>query len=101
MTMQKIQNVTPVTPIYDEDNLPDELFYPEELAELNAGALCTTTVGEILEPSDSDYDEGPDDEVEDGCMITDGVGEIIDPEEATPFWDVFPEEEDTPETEML
>ena len=76
MNEQKIQNATPIIPVYDEDNLPDELFYPEGLDDPNgpnADALRATAIGEIIEL------------------------EVEDAQEKS--WDLLPEEVDTPETE--
>lgn len=49
MKLRKEQNTVP---IYDEDDLPDEQFYPEGLDDSNgpnAGAMSATGVGEILD----------------------------------------------------
>lgn len=76
MKKQKIQNAAPIIPVYDEDNLPDEIFYPEGLNDSNgpnADALRATAIGEIIEPEAEDAQEK--------------------------FWDLLPEEVDTPETE--
>lgn len=53
MNEQKIQNTAPIIPVYDEDNLPDECFYPEGLDDPNgpnADAMRATAIGEIIEP---------------------------------------------------
>lgn len=76
MNEQKIQNAAPIIPVYDEDNLPDECFYPEGLNDSNgpnADALRATAIGEIIEL------------------------EVEDAQEKS--WDLLPEEVDTPETE--
>ncbi len=36
-------------PLYDDDNLPDELFYPEDIDDSNAPAMHATAIGEIIE----------------------------------------------------
>lgn len=117
MNEQKIQNAAPIIPVYDEDNLPDERFYPEGLDDPNgpnADALRATASGEVIEPenatlpipeedepffedctSDPDY---PDKEL---IVKADLVGEILDPEEEYASqlkpWDILPEEEDSSE----
>ena len=81
MNEQKIQNAAPIIPVYDEDNLPDELFYPEGLNDSNgpnADALRATAIGEIIEP-----------EAECASQVS-----------QTKAYDILPEELDTAETEM-
>ena len=76
MNEQNIQPTAPISPVYDEDNLPDEFFYPEGLNDPNgpnADALHATAIAEIIEP-----------ETEDSQVQS---------------WDLLPEEVDTPETE--
>jgi hypothetical protein len=103
MKKQKIQNAAPIIPVYDEDNLPDEIFYPEGLNDPNgpnADALRATAIGEIIEPEDSDssqvsqakaYDVFPEE-------LDTAETETPDTQEASvPLWDVLPEEEDSSE----
>ena len=107
MKKQKNQNAAPIIPVYDEDNLPDELFYPEGLDDSNGpnvGAMRATAIGEIIEPA-KDFDDGePEYEMESGDLPV-GLGEIIEPEDfdssrvsQAKAYDVLPEELDTAET---
>lgn len=102
MKKQKTQNAAPIIPVYDEDNLPDELFYPEGLDDPNgpnAGAMRATAIGEIIEPEDFDssqvsqakaYDVLPEE-------LDTAETETPDYQEAdVPLWDVLPEEVDAP-----
>lgn len=109
MNEQKIQNAAPIIPVYDEDNLPDELFYPEGLDDSNgpnADALRATAIGEIIEPTEVFDDNEPECEMESGDLPV-ALGEIIEPEDSdssqvsqAKAYDVLPEELDTAETEM-
>ena len=109
MKKQKTQNAAPIIPVYDEDNLPDELFYPEGLDDPNgpnAGAMRATAIGEIIEPAEDFDDNEPECELESGDLTAE-VGEIIEPNVSEPSqvsqakaYDVLPEELDTAETEM-
>jgi hypothetical protein len=109
MKKQKNQNAAPIIPVYDEDNLPDELFYPEGLDNPNgpnAGAMRATAIGEIIEPAKDFDDNEPECEMESGDLPV-ALGEIIEPEaecasqvSQAKAYDVLPEELDTAETEM-
>ncbi len=103
MNEQKIQNTAPIIPVYDEDNLPDELFYPEGLDDPNgpnADALRTTAIGEIIEPEAEcasqvsqakAYDVLPEE-------LDTAETEMPDTQEASvPLWDLLPEEVDSSE----
>ncbi len=102
MKKQKVQNAAPIIPVYDEDNLPDEQFYPEGLDDPNgpnADAMRATAVGEIIEPEVADssqdsqangYDILPEEEDTAETEIPDVQ------EDGVPQWDVLPEELDTP-----
>ena len=82
MKKQKNQNAAPIIPVYDEDDLPNELFYPEGLDDSNgpnAGAMRATAIGEIIEPEDFDSSQ------------------VLQAK----AYDVLPEELDTAETETL
>lgn len=103
MKKQKIQNAVPIIPVYDEDNLPDEIFYPEGLNDSNgpnADALRATAIGEIIEPEAEcasqvsrakAYDVLPEE-------VDTAETEMPDTQEASvPLWDVLSEEEDSSE----
>lgn len=103
MNEQKTQNAAPIISVYDEDNLPDEIFYPEGLNDpnsTNADALRATAIGEIIEPEAEcasqvsqakAYDVFPEE-------VDTAETETPDTQEASvPLWDVLPEEEDSSE----